>query len=930
MALDIAKACLCLSLLLLIGALGSVQGAPTIETCDELVVSKPEERRSYNCYWYAVRASGHAEEAVGRLEAILERSPGHPAALHNLARIEGSRGRERAEELFLRSIEGYANSGEEVGRIWALMDLTYYLGERGRHDEADEALARASEVAEAIDDDPLRIQVLILGGMQAYRRSDYGRALRLYREAEAAAFPDGARGMQQDILDGLGIVASSLGKHGEAIAYFTREADLVRSSGNVNREAVTRLNIAAEAETAWLSGMMERAEFDRLAEEALDTAIRGGHPTAEANIRLLIARHRKGVEGLKETEAALDILAETGHWSSLQFANRLKAWQIFELDPERRNEALELIEDTIADARAAGDFENSARAMVTRAGMMVSSAPRQETVASFLELLDTIERLREIQPEPEIRARFFSRWRDTYGALTDFVIEEDIELAFETMERARARMLLDVLESADIPPEQKGENPLEDERSTVLEAIAGIQVLLMDPELSAERREESLKELETLENREANLRDRKARLQADDRSAVPPEFASLGDVQQALEPDQAMLVFELRGTRANKKMFLSPGASFVLVLARNGISRYELPAIEPIATQVELFTGLLLQEGASLERPAGRLYNELLADALQALPAGIERLIMVPDGPLHLLPFELLAASAQSEPVGLRFVISYVPSATAWLRLKQPSGRAAATNVLSLADPSFDVVEGSVSAFRKNPWTSGLAAAPLPFARKEAAEIAGMGGRGSRVLEGSDASEYAVKEALEESSYGIVHFGTHAVLDHRRPDRTAVLLTTGSEEEDGLLQMREIAGLDLENALVILSACSSATGDQLGGEGVMSLAHAFFRAGARTVLAATHPIRDEETARLMTSFAHRLGSGVSVAAAMASARKEAAEDGQPARAWAGFIVLGDGDYRPLAEGGRSLVYVWALGAILLAACGWWLLKRSTR
>ena len=183
--------------------------------------------------------------------------------------------------------------------------------------------------------------------------------------------------------------------------------------------------------------------------------------------------------------------------------------------------------------------------------------------------------------------------------------------------------------------------------------------------------------------------------------------------------------------------------------------------------------------------------------------------------------------------------------------------------------------------------------------------MAAQGGAGTRTYAGDAASENVLKMQLSSERFALIHFGTHAVLDSGHPERTAVLLAPGNEEDDGLLQMREIVGLDLADAVVVLSACSSASGEYLGGEGVMGLAHAFFQAGARAVVAATHPVQDEEAAELMSVFARRLGSGRSVASALFEARRESIAAGKPAHAWAGFIVLGDGDYSPLENGGKS-------------------------
>ena len=81
-----------------------------------------------------------------------------------------------------------------------------------------------------------------------------------------------------------------------------------------------------------------------------------------------------------------------------------------------------------------------------------------------------------------------------------------------------------------------------------------------------------------------------------------------------------------------------------------------------------------------------------------------------------------------------------------------------------------------------------------------------------------------------------------------------MLLSAGADNEDGLLQAREIEGLDLEGRIVVLSACQTVSGAVLSGEGVLSLARAFFEAGAQAVIGSRWPIRDEDAAWFFDAF----------------------------------------------------------------------------
>jgi len=130
-----------------------------------------------------------------------------------------------------------------------------------------------------------------------------------------------------------------------------------------------------------------------------------------------------------------------------------------------------------------------------------------------------------------------------------------------------------------------------------------------------------------------------------------------------------------------------------------------------------------------------------------------------------------------------------------------------------------------------------------------------------------------------------------------------------------VLQVREIAELDLDGWIVVLSTCESASGEILRGEGVMGLARAFFQARAHTVVASLWPLRDDYGAALFDRFYYHLGKGKSVAAALQAAQLDRMKEGAPAEAWAGVVVLGDGDRVPVLGGRRPGLIPWTLGLI---------------
>jgi CHAT domain-containing protein len=219
------------------------------------------------------------------------------------------------------------------------------------------------------------------------------------------------------------------------------------------------------------------------------------------------------------------------------------------------------------------------------------------------------------------------------------------------------------------------------------------------------------------------------------------------------------------------------------------------------------------------------------------------------------------------------------------------------STALVLADPAREerpatAAETSAGQREAASWLDGLGLPPLPFAREEASSIVGALG-GSRVVVGGNASERFLKTA-DLRSYGVLHLAAHAVVDGARPERSAVVLAPGAPEEDGLLQMREIVDLDLGGKLVVLAACRSSSGAILRGEGPLSLARAFFQAGASAVVGSLWALRDQDAAALMDGFYRALGRGEPAAIALATAQRERIAAGSPAAAWSGVVLLGDG------------------------------------
>ena len=187
----------------------------------------------------------------------------------------------------------------------------------------------------------------------------------------------------------------------------------------------------------------------------------------------------------------------------------------------------------------------------------------------------------------------------------------------------------------------------------------------------------------------------------------------------------------------------------------------------------------------------------------------------------------------------------------------------------------------------------------LLFSRREATALTAMLPPAERLVVTDFAAtrRWALEAPLDR--YRIVHFATHGMIDARRPALSSLVLSLVDERGapiDGYLRMADIYNRRLPVDLVVLSACRTALGADVQGEGLVGLTRGFMYAGARRVVASLWQVDDQATAQLMTRFyRHMLTGGEHPAAALRTAQRELAADPRFSAPyfWAGFVIQGD-------------------------------------
>jgi hypothetical protein len=296
-----------------------------------------------------------------------------------------------------------------------------------------------------------------------------------------------------------------------------------------------------------------------------------------------------------------------------------------------------------------------------------------------------------------------------------------------------------------------------------------------------------------------------------------------------------------------------------------------------------------------------------------AILAGIplrRHLILVPDGPLNI-PFEALTVPQTESLLVERSDISYLPSAR-FLTMPKTSGRRRwlfpwSTELIALGDPP---VLSNDAFSETESWR------PLPASGEEIRDIASLIPGSAQIHLGADARKaYLLDHRIE--NLPLLHLSTHAFVDSEFPERSRILLASASPTSGDYLFQDEVGNLDLKNVgLVTLSACDTARGKIVRGEGIQAFSQSFLAAGASATITSMWRVADAPTASFMKQLYYSLAKGASKAEALQAAKQRflssKSEVSSP-RYWAAFIVYGDG-WEPTVP-----VISWSTILLLLAA-----------
>ncbi|HET9315734.1 MAG TPA: CHAT domain-containing protein [Vicinamibacteria bacterium] len=785
---------------------------------------------------------------------------------------------------------------EMVASLAAVAQATF---QRGDVAEALEVHRRALALVERIAPGSAR-HAHTLNGLGVYwvQRGDLAQAEAFYR----AALAIDERLVPGSVLVGirlfnLGELLTRRRDYEQADTYLTRALELSEKyspGGGVSGRILYVLGQArlgrgdaagAEAVLRRSLEILERQVPDQLpaARERLGDVLaeRGELDEAEA-------LYRQNLEQAERSDQGPLVLADRHH------ALGALSWRRGDVEAAERQfrAALELRRQVVPDSMWLAESSHALGLVARQRGR------RDDALTLFREAVAALEvQGRRLGGSEEARARFRARYQECYRDLEELLLDLGREReAFDVVERGRARGMAVLLASRDLDLSE-GAVELERERRDADRAHDRAFQALNARGLEPAERERRAQDLARARQAQEDVR---ARLRASDPRQTglrDPEPLDLAGVRRVLEPHTALLAYSL-GPASGRVYVVGPEPDAFAVFRLAAGSEEVRAEVRRFREAIESSRSRLGR--AALTARAQRLGELLLGPAARAVDRA-ERVVVMPDGALYLVPWAALQRTSDGRPLVDTKPLHVVSSVSLLATLKRPSAPSGgAVHVVGFGDPAYSrraapPEEPADTLTRAQ--SSGLSLHPLPATRREVESLRMLRAEAQLYL-GRDATEERAKALGPDARF--VHFACHGFLDERLPLESGLALATpegAGGRENGFLQAWEVfERVRLDADLVTLSACRSGLGQELAGEGLLGLAWAFQYAGARSVLASLWEVSDDSTADLMGRFYRHLVAGRSKAEALRRAQAELRR--RPATSapyfWAAFTLVGDG------------------------------------
>jgi CHAT domain-containing protein/Tfp pilus assembly protein PilF len=678
-------------------------------------------------------------------------------------------------------------------------------------------------------------------------------------------------------------------------------------------------------------------------------------------------------EALKQYQFILKFYEDSGDVRGQALA--LNNYGSFLLRRNQAQRALKLFHRALPLSEKVGDTGSLLTTLYNLARAHLQFSSFEEAFSYIDQSIKLIEELREDVGSPEARAVYFSAVKRHYDLKADALMQlhrarpgqGHDAAALLVSDQSRARSLLDLVNEPR-PDFSDGTAPELFERERELRGLI-LRQAEYQMELSLNKRDSS--EVAEVANEIAQLRAEYQDVQARLREQNPKPLSlrpfapiSLEQIQNELRDSDTMLL----------QYALGDERSYLWAVTANSLHSYELPARNIIDDAArELYRSMTARQAPietgetdyqadvkaadnALPEKASKLSQMLLGPVADQL--GNRRLLVVTEGALQSISFEALPRpDAQFVgPTDMKTFanswliktheISSAPSISTLIAIRSEKNRVSSPDktVAVIADPVFSRNDERVRALPISPIVAGAssdqdmkgsadrglrgvsrgnALSRLTYSSAEADAISAAAPPGTTMVVKGFAANRETAMSSRIGEYQIVHFATHGFLDSEHPELSVIVLTMVDAKglrQNGLMPLHDISSLDLSAELTVLSACQTALGKDVSGEGLVGLTHSFMSAGSKSVVASLWKVDDRATTNLMTGFYESLlQQGMSTGAALRAAKLKAIGETQwrAPYYWAGFVLQGEYTNHILVEDRWSIHPRWMLIALLV-------------
>jgi CHAT domain-containing protein len=749
---------------------------------------------------------------------------------------------------------------------------------------------------------------------------EYQKAMDSYTAAYNIAHELGIPQDQAVDLNNIAWLYSATGDFDSALKFYEQSVELSRKMKDQWRLGVTLTNIGSTYADLHLYD--KALEIDR---EGLEIHRAVGNHRSEgstlSNMAYAFAKLGDKQKALEYYLKAVDILRKGEDRDLL--VQSLRSLGAMYRQVGDRGKAMENLNESLRMTVASHDSRSEAEALGQIAHVELDQGELIQALKDSEAALARFESVRSTLTNPKLRASFSQagrKTRETHLQILSRLHREHPDGGYDSAalvaaEKTRARSLLELLGESQAKIREGVDPALIQQEVALRQTIANkarLQQTLLAGKHTDQQAEESIREMDGLTHEydqlESTIREKSPAWTA----LTAPTPLTLRDIQQRVLDDETLLL----------EYTLGDDASFLFLVSSKSLDLFELPQRDVIETAGRRAYDLLIARNrhvagetpqqtllrvhraeADYPQAALELSRMILGPAASRLNG--KRLLVVADGALQYVPFAALPdpagmAPGKTQPLIATHEVVTAPSASVLAQIREDAShrKPAEKRVAIIADPVFtrddprmvrkESVAVDTSAHElpadmlRNDVTRSAAESGmgeferLRFSRQEALQIARLvqGPEKLTALDFSANREIATDSTLAQ--YRMVHFATHGIINNQHPELSGLVLSLvnkDGESVDGFLRLYDVYNLKLNADLVVLSACQTALGKEMTGEGLVGLTRGFVYAGAPRVVASVWQIDDRVTAELMESFYRgMLVRGERPAAALRSAQ----------------------------------------------------------